>query len=399
MGVDAMDIRRVLTLARRVFIQIIHDRRTLALIFVVPILTLGLAGVLLKSNPVDIPLGVVNADKGAEAPAPLGRISLAALIIDELEKSGTFSVRPISDDDATAMLASGSVKAALIFAQDFTEALLGSGQTTVQLYLEGTNPATAATISNNVTRIIMQRLAEMSNGLMDSELLDSQSGPASQAPAGLPIRIETRFLYGGPQFNSLDYVAPVFIAFFVFFFVFLLTCVFFLRERSQGTLERLMATPVNRLEIIIGYVLGLGVFALLQSAVVLLFTVFALQIHYKGSLALVFLIEVMLMLVAANLGILASAYAANEFQAVQFIPIVIVPQALLSGAFWAVEEMPSWLQPLSRIMPMTYANEALRDVMIKGQGFGDIWQEILILSGFAALAVILATLAVRREVV
>jgi ABC-2 type transport system permease protein len=394
-----MDIRRVLTLARRVFIQIIHDRRTLALIFIVPIVTLALSGVLFKSNPVDIPLGVENIDKGAEAPAPLGRISLAALIIDELEKSGTFSVRPISDDDATASLASGSVKAVLIFAQDFTEALLGSGQTTVQLYLEGTNPATAATISNNVTRIIMQRLAEMSNVLMDSELLDSQSGAASQPPAGVPIRIETRFLYGGPQFNSLDYVAPVFIAFFVFFFVFLLTCVFFLRERSQGTLERLMATPVNRLEIIIGYVLGLGVFALLQSAVVLLFTVFALQIHYKGSLALVFLIEVVLMLVAANLGILASAYAANEFQAVQFIPIVIVPQALLSGAFWAVEQMPSWLQPLSRVMPMTYANQALRDVMIKGQGIGDIWQEILILSGFAALAVILATLAVRREVV
>jgi ABC-2 type transport system permease protein len=394
-----MDILRVLTLAHRVFTQIIHDRRTLALIFIVPILTLGLAGVLFKSNPADIPLGVVNGDTGAEAPAPLGHVSLATLITDELEKSGTFSVQPISEGDATASLASGSVKAVLIFAQDFTKALLGSGQTTVQLYLEGTNPATAATISNNVTRIIMERLAEMSNVLMDSELVDSQSGASPRTPARLPIRIEPRFLYGGPQFNSLDYVAPVFIAFFVFFFVFLLTCVFFLRERSQGTLERLMATPVNRLEIIIGYVLGLGVFALLQSAVVLLFTVYALQIHYAGSLALVFLIEVVLMLVAANLGILASAYAANEFQAVQFIPIVIVPQALLSGAFWAVEEMPSWLQPLSRIMPMTYANQALRDVMIKGQGIGDIWQEILILSGFAALAVILATLAVRREVV
>jgi ABC-2 type transport system permease protein len=394
-----MDIRRVITLARRVFVQIIHDRRTLALIFFVPIITLALAGVLFKSNPADIPLGVVNADQGADAPAPLGHVSLAALIIDELEKSSTFSVRPVSEDDATAVLESGSVKAVLFFDQDFTGALRGSGQTTVQLFLEGTNPATAATISNNVTRLIMQRLAEMSNVLMDSDLLDSQGGASSGAPAGLPILIEPRFLYGGPQFDSLDYIAPVFIAFFVFFFVFLLTCVFFLRERSQGTLERLMATPVNRLEIIIGYVLGLGVFALVQSAVVLLFTVYALQIHYTGSLALVFLIEVVLMLVAANLGILASAFATNEFQAVQFIPIVIVPQALLSGAFWAVEEMPSWLQPLSLVMPMTYANQALRDVMIKGQGIGDIWQEVLILAGFAGLAVVLATLAVRREIV
>jgi len=221
---------------------------------------------------------------------------------------------------------------------------------------------------------------------------------AGQASGGLPVLIEPSFLYGGPEFDSLDYVAPVFIAFFVFFFVFLLTCVFFLRERSQGTMERLLATPINRLEIVLGYMLGLGGFALVQSAVVLLFTVYALNIDYAGNLLVVFVVEVIVTMVAANMGILASTFASNEFQVVQFIPLVITPQALLSGTFWPIEQMPDWLQALAWAMPMTYANNALRDVMIKGVGLGSIWGDLIILSGIAVLMIILGALTVRREV-
>jgi ABC-2 type transport system permease protein len=144
--------------------------------------------------------------------------------------------------------------------------------------------------------------------------------------------------------------------------------------------------------------LGLGGFALIQSAVVLLFTVYALDIDYAGSLLVVFLVEVILTMLAANMGILASTFATNEFQVVQFIPLVIFPQVLLSGTFWAIEELPKWLQPFSWVMPMTYANQALRDVMIKGQGLGGIWGDLLILAGFAALMIALGALAVRREV-
>jgi ABC-2 type transport system permease protein len=395
---------RTLILARRVFIQIVHDRRTLALLFLVPIIILALAGVLLKSKPENIPLGVVNEDEavpwsGAEAPAPIGRISVATLIVNELEGSGTFKVTELPREEVDAALKAGQVKGVVIFEPDFSSAVTGKGQTKLELRLEGSNPSTASSILNHFSQQMMQQLASLAEiggkGLSGSDL-GSASG---QVPAGLPVVIETSFLYGGPQFDSLDYVAPVMIAFFVFFFVFLLTCVFFLRERSQGTMERLLATPINRLEIVLGYVLGLGVFALLQSTVVLLFTVYALKINFAGSLLVVFLVEVVLMIVAANLGILASTFATNEFQVVQFIPMVIIPQALLGGTIWAVEELPRWLQPLSWVMPITYANQALRDVMIKGQGLGSIWGELLVLIGFAALMIALGAFAVRREVV
>lgn len=374
-----MDIKRIFTLAGRVFTQITHDRRTLALIFVAPLFTLSLAGVLLKSNPQDIALGVVNEDQG------IGPLSLAGLIVEELESSDTFAVTELAPDEVDAALQSERVKGVIVFAADFSQAIREGRQTTVGLRLEGSNPSTASNIRNHLSRLMMQRLASLAT-------------TAGQGGGGLPVIIEPSFLYGGPQFDALDYIAPVYIVFFVFFFVFLLTCVFFLRERSLGTMERLLATPINRLEIVLGYMLGLGIFALIQSAVVLLVTVFALNVDYAGNLLVVFVIEIMLMMVAANMGILASTFASNEFQVMQFIPLVIVPQMLLSGTVWAIEEMPAWLQPPAWVMPMTYANRAMRAVMIKGQGMESIWGDVLILAGFGALMIALGALTVRREV-
>jgi ABC-2 type transport system permease protein len=123
-----------------------------------------------------------------------------------------------------------------------------------------------------------------------------------------------------------------------------------------------------------------------------------LKIHYLGSLALLFLLVVLLALVGVGLGILASTFARTEFQVLQFIPIVIIPQALLSGTLWAIEDMPRYLQPFAYVMPLTYANRGLRDVMIKGGGLAEIWPEVLILLAFAALFIALGALTTRREI-
>ena len=381
---QGMDMRRVIILARRVFTQILHDRRTMVLFMVMPLLVLTLAALLLRSSPKDLALGVVNEDAGADT--PLGHVSLAEMIEKELDASDSFAVIELERDQVEAALKDGRVKGAVIFAANFSQAVSEGGQTKVELRLEGSNPSTAGNIRNNLSRLIMQRMASLAT-------------MTGQETVGAPVVIEPSFMYGGPEYDSLDYIAPVYIVFFVFFFIFLLTCVFFLRERSQGTMERLMATPINRLEIVLGYMIGLGIFALIQSAVVLLFTVWVLDIDYAGNLLVVFIIEAILTMVAANMGIAASTFATNEFQVVQFIPLVIVPQGLLSGTIWAIEEMPTLLQPLAYVMPMTYANQAMRAVMIKGQGLGSVWFELVVLVGFAALLIALGALMVQREVV
>jgi ABC-2 type transport system permease protein len=207
------------------------------------------------------------------------------------------------------------------------------------------------------------------------------------------------YLYGGPEFDPLDYFAPALIPTFAFLFVFLLTSVGFLRERTQGTFERLMASPLSRLELVFGYMIGFGLFALMQSAIILLFAVFVLRIDYAGNLGIVFLVEAVLTILAVNLGVLLSGFARNEFQAVQFMPIVFIPQILLAGVFWPVNDLPTWLRATAHTLPLTYANQALREVMIKGAGLQSsiVLTDLLVLVGFAVLFLGLGAAALRRQ--
>jgi ABC-2 type transport system permease protein len=123
-----------------------------------------------------------------------------------------------------------------------------------------------------------------------------------------------------------------------------------------------------------------------------------LQVQYTGNILSIFVVTLALVLGAVNLGIFLSTFARNELQAVQFIPIVILPQVLLSGLLWPVQDMPGWLQAIARLMPLTYAVDAMTDIMIRGQTLAQTWQPLLVLISFAAVFALLAAGTVRREV-
>lgn len=158
-----------------------------------------------------------------------------------------------------------------------------------------------------------------------------------------------------------------------------------------------MVSPLGRTELVLGYVLGFTLFALMQSLIILLFVVYVLRVHYAGNLVLLFLVTLVLTLGAVNLGIFASAFARNELQVIQLIPLLLVPQVLLGGLFFPVQTLPVALKQLAYIMPLTYANIALKDIMLKGLGLGDVWPYLLFLVGFAALMILVAALSLRQE--
>jgi len=198
------------------------------------------------------------------------------------------------------------------------------------------------------------------------------------------------------QEDILNRIAPALLGVFVLFFTFLLTGVSFLRERSQGTLERLNITPVSRADLLVGYLFGFLLFAMLQSAVILGYTVLVLPVSYQGAIWHVFLVLVLLTIVAVSLGILVSTFAKNEFQVVQFIPIIIVPQIFLTGVIVPVENMPWVLEKISIIFPLRYAVEMLVGIMLKGRSLVDFGTEIIVLAGFGIVFLIGASLTVRR---
>ena len=198
------------------------------------------------------------------------------------------------------------------------------------------------------------------------------------------------------QRDILDRVAPALIAVFALFFTFILTGVSFLRERSYGTLERLLTTPVGRWDILVGYLLGFLAFAAAQSLIILLFTILVLQVEYQGTLWQIFVLLMVLTVVAVNLGIFISTFARNEFQVVQFIPLVLAPQIFLSGIILPVEQLPAYLEAIARVLPLTYAVEGLQEIMLRGQTLGDVLPEIAVLAGFAVVLLTLAAATVRR---
>ena len=382
-------IRRTGAVARRVIEQFRHDRRSLALILVVPLVILTLLGYLLRptGGTSAQPVAIVQQDRGASG--PLGTsLLLGAPVADALAQAPSLDARRLDPDAAEAALRDGAVNAILTIPPTFTRDVIQSQRLTLAVKLEGSDPFVTANVSAAI-----QKAA-----------LDAVGGALSRLPfgggAGPRLALEVSYLYGGADYTTLDYLAPVLIPFLAFFFVFLLTDVAFIRERSSGTLERLLASPLRRGELVVGYVLGLSFFAIVQTAIVIAFSIWVLNVRYRGSVGAILVVELVMVLGAVNLGLFLSAFARNEFQAVQFIPLVILPQAFLAGIFIPIRDLPDLLRPLAYVLPLTYANDALRGVMVKGFELGDatVLRDLAALVAFAVLAAIAATSTIRREV-
>jgi ABC-2 type transport system permease protein len=380
-------IRRIRAVALRVIEQFRHDRRSLALILVVPLVILTLLGYLLRPSGGTSaePVAVVNEDRGAAG--PLGTsVALGGVVAEALAAAPSLAARRLTAADADAALRDGSVNAVVTVPATFTADVLQSQRLVLAVKLEGSDPF----ITTNTAAAIQKAS------------LEAIGGAVSRLPLGAPPRLslDVSYLYGGADYSTLDYFAPVLIPFLAFFFVFLLTDVAFIRERSSGTLERLLATPLRRGELVAGYVVGLSFFAIIQTLIVIAFSIWVLNVRYRGNVGTIFLVELVMVLGAVNLGLFLSAFARNEFQAVQFIPLVILPQAFLAGIFIPIADLPELLRPVAFVLPLTYANDALRAVMVKGFGVADpiVLRDLAALAAFAVLAAIAATSTIRREV-
>jgi ABC-2 type transport system permease protein len=372
----------------RVVAQFRRDHRTLALLFVVPVVISGLLGWIVRDTDDRPPaVGAVVLDSALVAPVER---ALRTIDGDRIE----FLFMADTEAAGREQLAAGQADVLLVVPEGTADAVRSGRSPALRVVTRGLDPA-----ADGAAVAAMAVVAR------------SAFGPATGATAPT---IDHETLYGSPDADQLDGLGPVFLGFFAYFFVFILTGVSFLRERTSGTLERLLATPVTRGEIILGYALGFGLFAAVQVIVLLAFAladlrtpafgpvpelVIGLGVANAGSPVLVFGLVLLLALGAVSLGILLSTFARTELQVLQFIPLVIVPQGLLAGLLWPVERLPAELEALSRIMPMRYGIDGLKAVMVRGAGLDDgaLQADVAVLAGLAIVFVLLASRTVRRE--
>jgi ABC-2 type transport system permease protein len=213
----------------------------------------------------------------------------------------------------------------------------------------------------------------------------------------VPLLLLTLLYYmfdGGLLF---DRIALVMLGIFPFIIMFLITSIAMLRERTSGTLERLFTTPVGKLDLLFGYGIAFGFVAAIQASVVSGVAYWLFDLETAGSPWLVILIAVANAVLGVALGLLCSAFARTEFQAVQFMPVVAVPQLLLCGLFVARDQMVGWLQAISDVLPLSYSVEALTEVGAHAEPTGTMWRDLVVVVGAIVLALALGAATLRRR--
>lgn len=218
---------------------------------------------------------------------------------------------------------------------------------------------------------------------------------SSNKQSAQKTKISNHYWYGDSDTGFFDKIVPIILSFFVFLFVFLISGLALLKERTSGTLDRLLATPVKRSDIVFGYMASYGLLAILQTLIIIFVAVWLLKVEIVGNIWSVLFINILVALVALAFGILLSTFAESEFQMIQFIPLIIVPQLLFSGLI-PLDSMPNWAQVFAGIMPLKYAGDAQASIILYGKSITTEGLNIAVLLLFLVVLTIINVVGLKR---
>jgi ABC-2 type transport system permease protein len=378
-----MNIRRAFSVTKRIFRGLRNDRRTVALMFIAPIIAMFVFGLAFSGDVKDVHVVVVNQDEGYQIPPSPVPVSISSRIISNFDTSVLKVDYADTEAEGVKRVQEGGAYGLIVFPEHFTSDIYAKMQnpslsisTTIQVRLDKSNVNVANAVSKAVGDALLKTM--------------------SQAGLQAPVTVDASNAIYAKDARFMDFFVPGIMAFVVFLLTTLLTLISFVGERTSGNLERLQATPLRASEIVIGYAIAFSIIGMLQTVVLLAIGVTVFNIMIVGNIFLAFLVIALLAVVSLSLGILLSSLAKREAQAIQFFPLIVLPTFLLAGIFWPVEAIPSWLRPLSYAIPPSYAVDATRSVMLRGWGAGGIWVDIVALFGFAVAFLSLAVWSLQR---
>lgn len=369
---------RINAMVCRIIRQFFRDKRTLALLLIAPMLVLTLLSFVFNDNDAKLNIGVESKE------------------IEEI-------IASMKDENDISIMTKSEAK--LKIEKKELDAYISGNESNLNVLVNNHDNSVIAQINKNIQEAVGDYMSDKAENIK-MEIEDLKTSPMIKLNEKLSNKIgnfqvvspdiNIENFYGNDDMSTIDYIGPLLIGLFIFFFVFLISGVSFLRERTTGTLERLLATPIKRYEIVFGYLIGFGIFTILQSTIISIFSIYILNIYNVGSLPLIVLISTIIAICSLSFGMFVSSYANNELQVMQFIPIVIVPQVFFCGLF-NIRTMAKPLQILSKCMPLTYASNALRNVMTCGASLRDISLDLIVLIGFTLVFTILNILTLKKH--
>ena len=356
---------RAFTIAKRVSKEFFRDKRTLAMMFVAPIFIMWLMSIVFSaSTTTSVSVASVNT--------PSNVVEIMQNVEDvSLEQFQT-------KEEADKKLENGEVD-------------------TVIYYDNSIYNVTYANIDSSKTVKAQQVLKSSIQGAEAKNLVEvvKKVSPKIENKEQQQPELKEYYNYGNADTTFFNKIAPVLIGYILFFYCFLISGMALLKERTTGTLDRLLATPVKRSEVVFGYILSYSSLAIIQTIVVTLSSIYLLNIEVVGSLYYVIIVNVLLAMVALSLGLLLSTIAKSEFQIMQFVPIVVIPQMFFSGIV-SVESMGKIAVYISKILPVTYASDGLSKIILEGKNLVAVKQDVTVLIVFCVVLIALNIIGLKR---
>jgi len=365
----SINMKQLIAFIRKEFYHVFRDRRTLLILFGIPIAQIILFGQALSSEVKNIGIAVLDEANN----------TYSQEITHRLQASPYFKLKEplLRYDQVEDQFKRGTIKAALIFPPDFGKDLYTSSGTSLQLITDGSDPNTAKTVQNYLSAMVASYQQELN--------------PAVQLP--YQITVENRMLYNEEQNGSMNFVPGVIALVFMIVST-ALTSVAVVREKELGTMEILLVSPFKPIMILIAKAVPYLILSLINFTVILLLSVYMLDVPIRGNLLLLYAESTLFIIICLSLGLLISTVTASQQTAMLIAMMgMMLPTAFFTGFMFPIENMPLIFQGISKVFPSSYYYSIVKKVMLKGLDFSYIWKETLIL---IAMAVIFLSLAMKK---
>ena len=365
----SLDMKQLIAFIRKEFYHVFRDRRTLLILFGIPIAQIILFGQALSSEVKNIGIAVLDEANN----------TYSQEITHRLQASPYFKLKEplLRYDQVEDQFKRGTIKAALIFPPDFGKDLYTPSGASLQLITDGSDPNTAKTVQNYFSAMVASYQQELN--------------PAVQMP--YQITVENRMLYNEEQNGSMNFVPGVIALVFMIVST-ALTSVAVVREKELGTMEILLVSPFNPLKILIAKAVPYLILSLINFTVILLLSVYMLDVPIRGNLLLLYAESTLFIIICLSLGLLISTSISSQQTAMLIAMMgMMLPTAFFTGFMFPIENMPLVFQGIAKVFPSSYYYAIVKKVMLKGLDFSYIWKETLIL---IAMAVLFLSLAMKK---
>jgi ABC-2 type transport system permease protein len=373
-----------------------RNRLGLVLLILMPLFMMVMVGFIYPSNsgsPSNLPVALVNEDAG------FGNSTIASqtFIMGLQQINSRTSMMALSNassvSDIKDLVQKGDIEGGIVIPSNFTESILNGEQGTLTIVTDQSNPQVSATIQAVLSAVFDQM------GTMLAQQNVQRLNPAVNASNSLaivkPYNVQTEGVVPGTP-SYFDFIAPGIMAMTVMMSVMTGLPVAISQEKEVGTLDGMMVAPINRLSIILGKTLGQTARGLLQGAIILVMATVLFHVAIQGSILLVFALLLLGVFSFVGLGIVITSFAKDQETAQMMMMTLMFPMMFLSGVFFPIQQMPWYMQDISRVLPLTYASQALRKVMVLGAGIPDITTELTVMLVFGAIMTAIAVPVFRR---